>query len=341
MDPVLSGKEKETLIEVKNLVKTYGSHTVVDHLDFHIEKGQVCGFLGPNGAGKSTTMNMLTGYIAMTEGEVKINGYDIFEEPEKAKKCIGYLPELPPLYMDMTPYEYLKFAAELKGIERIKRKAMIEDVMDMTQITHMKDRLIKNLSKGYKQRVGLAQALIGYPEVLILDEPTVGLDPKQIIQMRQLIRELGKNHTVILSSHILSEISEVCDHVMILSNGKLVADDSMEHLQNRCEGSGMLHLTVRGSEETVRNVLDRESGIREYRISDSVLDEGAKDMVLELDREIDIREHLFYSFAKEHCPVLMMKNDRLTLEEIFLELTKTDETAVEEPQENNEEDEPC
>lgn len=319
------------MIEVKNLVKTYGNHTVVDHLDFHIEKGQVCGFLGPNGAGKSTTMNMLTGYIAMTEGEVKINGYDIYEEPEKAKKCIGYLPELPPLYMDMTPLEYLKFAAELKGIERIKRKAMIEDVMEMARITHMKDRLIKNLSKGYRQRVGLAQALLGYPEVLILDEPTVGLDPKQIIQMHQLIKELGKSHTVILSSHILSEISEVCDHVMILSNGKLVADDSMEHLQKRCEGSNMLHMTICGTQENIHAILQKEQGIHEYKLSPSALDEGAFDAIVEVNEGIDIREQMFYAFAREHCPVIMMKNDRLTLEEIFLELTKTKEADVEMP----------
>lgn len=312
------------MIEVQNLVKTYGKNTVVDHLDFHIEKGQVCGFLGPNGAGKSTTMNMLTGYIAMTEGEVKINGYDIFEEPEKAKKSIGYLPEVPPVYMDMTPFEYLKFVAELKGIERVKRKTMVEDVMEMTQITHMRDRLIKNLSKGYRQRTGLAQALIGYPEVLILDEPTVGLDPKQIIQMRQLIRELGKNHTIILSSHILSEISEVCDHVMILSNGKLVADDSLASLQKRCEGSNLLQLTVKGDQELVAEILRRTKGIQQFKMEDSQLDSGAWDIGIELDEGIDIREHLFYSFSKEHCSILMMKNDKRTLEQIFLELTQED-----------------
>lgn len=321
------------MIEVRNLVKTYGDHTVVDHLDFHIKKGQICGFLGPNGAGKSTTMNMITGYIAMTEGEVKINGYDIFDEPEKAKKCIGYLPELPPLYMDMTPVEYLKFVAELKGIERVKRKVMIEDVMEMTKITHMKDRLIKNLSKGYRQRVGLAQALIGYPEVLILDEPTVGLDPKQIIQMRQLIKELGKNHTIIVSSHILSEISEVCDHVMILSNGKLVADDSLEHLQKRCEGANLLHLTVRGNESAINEILRSTVGIKNFRVQNSQLDEEAVDITIEVAEHTDIREQMFYSFAQAHCPVIRMDNDRLTLEEIFLELTRTQEVAVEEEQE--------
>lgn len=332
------------MIEVKNLVKTYGKNTVVDHLNFHIKKGQICGFLGPNGAGKSTTMNMITGYIAMTEGEVKINGYDIFEEPEEAKKSIGYLPELPPVYMDMTPYEYLKFVAELKGIERVKRKVMVEDVMEMAKITHMKDRLIKNLSKGYRQRVGLAQALIGYPEVLILDEPTVGLDPKQIIQMRQLIKELGKNHTIILSSHILSEISEVCDQVMILSNGKLVADDSMENLQKRCEGSNLLLLTIKGDEKVIEAILQKTAGIKTYKITPSMLDAGAYDITLELNENVDVREQLFYNCSKEHCSILMMKHDKLTLEQIFLELTKTEEPVYEveededEPDDNGKED---
>ncbi len=329
------------MIEVKNLVKTYGKNTVVDHLNFHIKKGQICGFLGPNGAGKSTTMNMITGYIAMTEGDVKINGYDIFDEPEEAKKSIGYLPELPPVYMDMTPYEYLKFVTELKGIARVKRKAMIEDVMEMTKITHMKDRLIKNLSKGYRQRVGLAQALIGYPEVLILDEPTVGLDPKQIIQMRQLIKELGKNHTIILSSHILSEISEVCDHVMILSNGRLVANDSMANLQKRCEGSNLLLMTIKGDRAVIENIIKKTQGIKNYKLEASMLDEGAQDVTLELTENVDIREQLFYACSREHCSILMMKNDKLTLEQIFLELTKTEETVyeIEEDEEASELDE--
>lgn len=321
------------MIEVKNLVKTYGKNTVVDHLNFHIKKGQICGFLGPNGAGKSTTMNMITGYIAMSEGEVKINGHDIFDEPEEAKKCIGYLPELPPVYMDMTPYEYLMFVSELKGIARVKRKAMVADVMEMAKITHMRDRLIKNLSKGYRQRVGLAQALIGYPEVLILDEPTVGLDPKQIIEMRQLIKELGKNHTVILSSHILSEISEVCDHVMILSNGKMVANDSMASLQKRCDGSNILMMTVKGPRETVEGILDRTQGILSRKIQESALDSGAWDITMELEEGTDIREQLFYSCSKEHCSILMMKNDKLTLEQIFLELTKTEEAVYTEEEE--------
>lgn len=227
------------MIEVSNLVKRYGDHTAVDYLSFQIEKGKIYGFLGPNGAGKSTTMNMITGYIASTEGTVTIDGHDILEEPEKAKKCIGYLPEQPPLYFDMTVLEYMKFAADLKKIPKDKKKAMIEEVMDMVKITDMKNRLIKNLSKGYRQRVGLAQAILGYPEVIILDEPTVGLDPKQIIEIRDLIKSLKKKHTVILSSHILSEVSAICDYVLIISHGKLVASDTPDNLGKLAAGSNL------------------------------------------------------------------------------------------------------
>lgn len=233
------------MIEVKNLVKKYGDHTAVDHLSFHVEKGQIYGFLGPNGAGKSTTMNIMTGYIASTSGEVLIDGHNILEEPEAAKKCIGYLPEQPPLYFDMTVAEYLKFAAELKKIPKNERETQIEQVMELTGITAMANRLIKNLSKGYKQRVGLAQAILGYPEIIILDEPTVGLDPKQIIEIRELIKKLSEEHTIILSSHILSEVSAVCDYIMIINHGKLVASDTTENLMNHSLGSNTLELTVK------------------------------------------------------------------------------------------------
>ena len=218
------------MIEVKNLVKKYGKHVAVDHLNFTIEKGKIYGFLGPNGAGKSTTMNMITGYIASTEGEILIDGHDIMKEPEAAKKCIGYLPEIPPLYQEMTVQEYLKFAAELKAIPKEKIEQNIKEVMSTTKLEEVKSRLIKNLSKGFKQRTGIAQALLGYPEIIILDEPTVGLDPKQIIEIRDLIKSLGKKHTVILSSHILSEVSAVCDHVLIIDHGKMIASDTPENL---------------------------------------------------------------------------------------------------------------
>lgn len=218
------------MIEIKNLVKKYGNHVAVDNLSLTVELGKIYGFLGPNGAGKSTTMNMITGFLGPSEGTIKINGYDIFEEPEKAKKCIGYLPEIPPLYMDMTVLEFLNFAAQLKGIKKTEQKQCVEEAMELTKLSDMQTRMIRNLSKGYRQRVGLAQAVLGFPEIVILDEPTVGLDPIQIIEIRELIKELGKTHTVILSSHILSEIEAVCDYIFIISKGKLVASDSIENL---------------------------------------------------------------------------------------------------------------
>ena len=251
----------ESMIEVRNLTKKYGDHLAVDNLSFRVEKGQIYGFLGPNGAGKTTTMNIITGYLAPSEGTVTVNGKDIQKEPEEAKKCIGYLPELPPLYVDMTVKEYLKFVAELKKVPVKEREKQIAEVMEMTYITDMQGRLIKNLSKGYRQRVGLAQAILGYPEVIILDEPTVGLDPKQIIEIRDLIRKLGENHTVILSSHILSEVSAVCDHIMIIAHGKLVASDSPEGLQKLQSGSTELKLTVKGSYEQVQSALSAISEI--------------------------------------------------------------------------------
>jgi ABC-2 type transport system ATP-binding protein len=235
----------ETLIEVKNLVKKYGNHLAVDHLNFTIEEGHIYGFLGPNGAGKSTTMNIMTGYLGATEGEVLINGHDILKEPEEAKKQIGYLPELPPLYMDMTVREYMEFAAELKKIPKAKRAESIDDVEKLVKIKDVEKRLIKNLSKGYRQRVGLAQAVLGFPEIIILDEPSVGLDPKQIIEIRELIRKLAKKHTVILSSHILAEVREVCDYIMIISKGKLVASDTPENLERYLGESGLIEIETR------------------------------------------------------------------------------------------------
>ena len=235
------------LIEVRNLVKYYGTHMAVDHLNFTIKKGQIYGFLGPNGAGKSTTMNIMTGYLGATQGQVFINGHDILSEPYKAKKDIGYLPEQPPLYMDMTVLEYLKFVAALKLIDKSIKSAQLDQVISLVRLGTVKNRLIKNLSKGYRQRVGLAGALIGFPEIIILDEPTVGLDPQQIIEIRQLIRGLAKDHTVILSSHILSEVREVCDHIMIIYQGKLVASDTPENLEQKMQGNETIELLVKGS----------------------------------------------------------------------------------------------
>ena len=314
------------MIEVKNLVKKYGNHTAVDHLSFQIEKGKIYGFLGPNGAGKSTTMNMITGYIASTEGTVSIDGYDILEEPEKAKKCIGYLPEQPPLYFDMTVLEYMKFAADLKKIPKDKKKAMIEEVMDMVKITDMKNRLIKNLSKGYRQRVGLAQAILGYPEVIILDEPTVGLDPKQIIEIRDLIKSLKQKHTVILSSHILSEVSAVCDYVLIISHGKLVASDTPDNLSRLAAGANNINLLVKGEKDIIRQNLLGIHGVKDIIIDKKTGTEGWN-ITVSTEENIDIREDIFYKMAENHCPILEMQSRKVSLEEIFLELTEEDPTT--------------
>lgn len=311
------------MIEVTNLVKRYGDHTAVDHLSFQIEKGKIYGFLGPNGAGKSTTMNMITGYIASTEGKVVIDGHDILEEPEEAKKCIGYLPEQPPLYFDMTVLEYMKFAADLKKIPRKERESMIEEVMDMVKITDMKNRLIKNLSKGYRQRVGLAQAILGYPEVIILDEPTVGLDPKQIIEIRSLIKELKKKHTVILSSHILSEVSAVCDYVLIVSHGRLVASDTPDNLSRLAEGSNTLNMLVKGEKELIENGLKEIDKVKETELGFNE-EEGVWNVSVSTEEQEDIREEVFLKMAELRCPILEMKSKKVSLEEIFLELTESE-----------------
>ena len=309
------------MIEVSNLVKKYGDHTAVDHLSFQIEKGKIYGFLGPNGAGKSTTMNMITGYIASTEGKVMIDGHDILEEPEAAKKCIGYLPEMPPLYFDMTVLEYMKFAADLKKIPKKQKDKQIKEVMDMVKITDMKDRLIKNLSKGYRQRVGLAQAILGYPEVIILDEPTVGLDPKQIIEIRDLIKSLKQKHTVILSSHILSEVRAVCDYVLIISHGKLVASDTPDNLERLAAGSNSLLMKVKGEKDTIRKDLETIEGVTGVEMSyDS--DEELWKTKVSIQEDVDIREKVFYAMAKANCPIYEMQVKRVSLEDVFLELTE-------------------
>ena len=311
------------MIEVNNLVKRYGDHTAVDHLSFKIEKGKIYGFLGPNGAGKSTTMNMITGYIASTEGTVTIDGHDMLDEPEQAKKCIGYLPEMPPLYFDMTVLEYMNFVADLKKIPKDQKKSMVEEVMEMVKITDMKNRLIKNLSKGYRQRVGLAQAILGYPEVIILDEPTVGLDPKQIIEIRDLIKSLKEKHTVILSSHILSEVSAVCDYVLIISHGKLVASDTPENLGKLAEGSNTLNLIVKGEKDKICTALGQIEGVKNVTAADAK-EEHAWNVNVSTNEDRDVREEVFFKMADAKCPILEMQSRKVSLEEIFLELTEDD-----------------
>lgn len=316
------------MIQVNHLTKRYGDHIAVDDLSFELEEGHIYGFLGPNGAGKSTTMNMMTGYLAATSGEVKINGHDILKEAELAKKQIGYLPELPPLYDNMTVLEYLRFVAELKKIRKTDRAGQILEVMEMTQIADVQNRLIQNLSKGYKQRVGIAQAVLGYPSIIILDEPTVGLDPKQIIEIRELIGELGKKHTVILSSHILTEISAVCDYVLILSHGRLAASDSIHNLQGLLKGNSRLELTVKGTKEEVRAVTEKFTKIKGCTIRP---EESFCEVVLEAEAGVDIREEVFFAFAGRRLPIIRMELYQVTLEDVFLELTgEKEETGAEE-----------
>ena len=315
------------MIEVKNLVKKYGNHTAVDHLNFTIEEGHVYGFLGPNGAGKSTTMNIMTGYLGATEGEVLINGHDILKEPEEAKKQIGYLPELPPLYMEMTVREYLEFVAELKGIAKNKREESINEVEKMVKIWEVENRLIRNLSKGYRQRVGLAQAVLGFPEIIILDEPSVGLDPKQIIEIRELIRHLAKKHTVILSSHILAEVREVCDYILIISKGKLVASDTPENLERNLGDSDLIEIETKASPDEVRRILETVDGIRS--ISTKYLENGITWAQIQEKKNTDIREKVFQAFAQNHQPLLKLNPLQVSLEDVFMELTQSDRAAEE------------
>ena len=315
------------MIEVKNLVKKYGNHTAVDHLNFTIEEGHVYGFLGPNGAGKSTTMNIMTGYLGATEGEVLINGHDILKEPEEAKKQIGYLPELPPLYMEMTVREYLEFVAELKGIAKNKREESINEVEKMVKIWEVENRLIRNLSKGYRQRVGLAQAVLGFPEIIILDEPSVGLDPKQIIEIRELIRQLAKKHTVILSSHILAEVREVCDYILIISKGKLVASDTPENLERNLGDSDLIEIETKASPDEVRRILETVDGIRS--ISTKHLENGITWAQIQEKKNTDIREKVFRAFAQNHQPLLKLNPLQVSLEDVFMELTQSDRAAEE------------
>ena len=312
------------MIEVKDLVKRYSKNIAVDHLNFHVQKGQIYGFLGPNGAGKSTTMNMMTGYLAPTKGQILINGYDVAEEPMEARKCIGYLPEIPPLYPDMTVLEYLRFAAELKQVPKNERSTEIERVMDETRIKDMENRLIRHLSKGYKQRVGLAQALLGDPEVLILDEPMVGLDPKQIIEIRELIRGLGKKHTVILSSHILSEIRSICDHVLIISHGKLVASDTPENLGSYMKHTDAMELQVRGSKEACEQAIELLKQVKGLEVKTTTA--TLEDVFLELtDEENNGNPKTTEEQEKTERFSLRKKLRRTEEKEFSVEETKSDE----------------
>ena len=317
------------MVEIKNLTKVYGNHRAVDNLTITVEEGQIYGFLGPNGAGKSTTMNIMTGCLAATSGSVSINGFDILTQPTEAKKCIGYLPEQPPLYMDMTPREYLTFVCGLKGIKGKMVKEEVLRVAQMTQIQDHLDRLIKHLSKGYKQRVGIAQAILGDPKLVILDEPTVGLDPKQIAEIRELIRELGRNRTVILSSHILTEVNTVCDKIMIIRKGKLVACDTPDNLTRTMLGEASLSLTIDPCGKKLSSLSEIE-GVLSFDQQPSEKDPGCVELTITHAPDADIRRAVFQAVAGLGCIILSMHEVRHTLEDIFLELTNPDAPAAEE-----------
>ena len=318
------------MIEVRDLVKQYGNRLAVDHLSFTVPDGQIFGFLGPNGAGKSTTMNLMTGYLGPTSGEILVDGFSVTKEPEKAKRCIGYLPELPPLYMDMTVDEYLRFAAQLKKVPKSEREAQVDRVAEMTGVDQVLGRLIRNLSKGYRQRVGLAQALLGFPKVLILDEPTVGLDPKQILEMRTLIRQLAQEHTVILSSHILSEVQEVCDHLLIIHHGKKVAAGTPEELERSLAPTPALEVSAAAPQERVRDLLAPLPGLTGLTPL-AAKEAGVCSFHLEAEEGADLREAVFRAFARSDLPLLELRRDAMTLEDIFLKLTSDDVSAPSKP----------
>ena len=312
------------MIEVEHLTKRYGAHTAVDDISFTVEDGCIYGLLGPNGAGKSTTMNILTGYLSATAGTVKVAGHDIAEEPLEAKKAIGYLPEQPPLYPEMTVREYLLFVAELKGVKHKKERApMVETAMGRTGLQPVQNRLIRNLSKGYRQRVGIAAALLGEPKVIILDEPTVGLDPAQVIEIRGLIHDLGRTHTVILSSHILSEVQTVCDRVLIISAGKLVAQGTPEELAGQLAARGTLSATAQGSREEVLAAAGQVEGLTGLHITAEKGGEVSFTAVCEGGS--DLRGELSLALAKAGCPVLSLSTDSMSLEDVFLQLTESND----------------
>lgn len=312
------------MVEVKNLTKRYGNNIALDNVSFSVEEGTVLGFLGPNGAGKSTTMNIITGYLSASEGSVKVGGYDILENPNEVKKLIGYLPEIPPLYVDMTVKEYLNFMYDLKKVS-IPRKQHITEICRLTKIQNVYNRLIGNLSKGYRQRVGIAQAMLGNPPVLILDEPTVGLDPKQIIEIRNLIKNLGKNHTVILSSHILPEVQAVCEKVIVINNGRLVANGETDQLAHDLSSDHRLIARIEGPEKSVIHALQSVKDVIEV-VSYGEKEPGVFEYSVEAQPESDIRRDLFALLVREGWPLLALKNTDLTLEDVFLRLTSGDVT---------------
>ena len=307
------------MIELKNVTKKYGKFKAIDNISFSVKEGEIIGLLGPNGAGKSTTMNMMTGFIEQTEGEIIINGFDITKKPKKAKKSIGYMPEGVPLYTDLTVKEFVTYMAEIKQVNRKERKEKVEKIIEKTGLKDVEKKLIRNLSRGYKQRVSMAGALVGEPKILILDEPTVGLDPKQITEIRNMIKELGKTHTVILSSHILSEVSQICNKVIIINKGKIVAIDTPENLENRVNNKNCVYVTIEDKENKITKIKDKIKEIKDIQLTQENED-GTKQYIIEAEGEIDLRKTIFNEFAKENITIFEMKKADTTLEEAFMKL---------------------
>ncbi|MBS6251733.1 MAG: ABC transporter ATP-binding protein [Clostridium sp.] len=307
------------MIEVKNITKRYGKAVAVENISFTIEDGEIVGLLGPNGAGKSTTMNILTGFLEQTEGEVIIDGFDTLKKPKKAKKEIGYMPEGVPLYTDLTVKEFVTYMAEIKQVEKKSRKEKVEKIIEQTGLKDVEKKLIKNLSRGYKQRVSMAGALVGEPKILILDEPTVGLDPKQITEIRNLIKELGKTHTIILSSHILSEVSQICNKVIIINKGKIVAVDTPQNLENKVNNNNCIYVMVEDTENKVEQIKDKINGVKKIELVEENKD-GTKQYLIEAEKDIDIRKTIFSEFAKENITIFEMKKADTTLEDAFMKL---------------------
>lgn len=307
------------MIEVKNITKKYGSLVAVDDISFTVKDGEILGLLGPNGAGKSTTMNTITGYIEQTEGDIKINGYDTIKKSKKAKAQIGYMPEGVPLYDDLTIKEFVTYIAELRKVKRSEKKQKVQEIIKKTGLDTMQKKIIKNLSRGQKQRVSLAGALVGDPKVIILDEPTVGLDPKQITEIRSLIKDLGKKHTVILSSHILSEVSQICDRVIIINKGKIVAEDTPENLENKVTDNNIIYITVEDSENKIEKITNKIPGIKEIKLIEEGKDKTKK-YKIKGEKNEDLRKKIFSELAKEGITILEMKKPEATLEDAFMKI---------------------
>ena len=323
------------MIQVENVTKKYGSFVAVNKINFEIEEGEIVGFLGPNGAGKSTTMNMITGFIEPTSGRIIVDGYDISKKPRKAKKQIGYMPEGVPLYSDLTVKEFVTYMAELKGIPKKEKKEKVKKVLEATGLKEVSNKLTKNLSRGYKQRVSMAGALVGDPKVIILDEPTVGLDPKQVTEIRALIKELGKEHTIILSSHILSEVSQICNRVIIINKGEIVAIDTPENLENKVVNGNSVYVTVEDSENKMENMKEKLENIKEIKLV-SENEDKTKKYVITAENEVDIRKEIFETLAKEGITIFEMKKADATLEDAFMKLINTEEEPISEEKSENE-----